>query len=1112
MKRIISTVISLSMVFAMVPGIAGAADAPKDSSSFSDLKDLDAASKAKFDEMLKAGIFDGVQDGLFGLKDKMTRAQFAKVAAQIFQLKTDMTLKTSSFTDVLSDDPSNGYALPYIEAISKAGITDGVGDGLFNPGGQVTKEQLAAFLIKGLKLDAKLKETKGVQDDTVSDWAKSYVALALENKLMSNGPGGKFEGSSPATRDLLVLSAYEARKLSAASKIETVTKVSIEKAEVTGAKTITVTLNGAIADTAKLNATVSRGSTAVPAAVKWSETKHQFAIVTESTMNEGTYTVKLEAVKDGGLTVDKGKADVTVQKETITTIDFISASDTIAQGNKITVSFKAVNQYNEQSDQPASRFDIRTSPDLTVQSSPKDQTFSIKIDDSFDRNDNIIFTISDPDKAVHATKNYRVGDRQSVAKIELGKLILKGTKKKLEAGDSATLEYKAYDQYGFLVTDLPTLRKETITYVTGADALESGTISEDSVRVDKGFGFFEDEDNDDRPDLKINTAHIDSRSKSADQEMTLAVTANASGQTATTKIVVTPLNVPYDISFGKLSATTLAWGDDDAYLPIEVKDKSGNVLSTDDVLQFVNDIRVYSTGTARVDIDSRIATEGVAKGKIRIGGLKVADEDTRKAGTLSIEVVVGNSDQKASFNTTVSEKRHPEQVYVSSEPKPKMLPSMTSFGVSTNNMLVENKMKLKFKDQYGEDFDKDYSGYEVDLSLKRTGGTVTNAVYFSKGSFTGTPTWVLAADEASSKYTSQLTFKGDDTRAEGYSAPSTSIKAIRDTDLTFTPIPGDTNEATYQMTAKLYKVDAKNSTTRSEVSTVTRTVDLLQAKEADKLKYSLKAFANGLVATDELDFNTFASNPSASLAPFTLPIVKAPATDIDVLKGYFAGKIELSATNNSNENVALPNNLIQQISISGGAAVPIAKIKVDSFNFDAYGIMGTKEGTADVAVTFLPSNVTGTRIASLTKIPVKKEYPATASLTAGENGKAKEVWLSLLNNLSLHSGDSAVNGQTQRKKTFGDLKLKDQYGYTEYKNYGVYRSADFYGTKFAISNAKWSDPANPGVLRIDVDTKAGTGVYVYEPGPGGSRIISFTATVFSGNKSQSVDVYPDPEH
>ncbi|WP_051620543.1 S-layer homology domain-containing protein [Paenibacillus sp. UNC451MF] len=1108
MKRILSTVLSLSMAFSMAPGIVGATDAPKDSSAFSDLKDLDAGSKAKFDEMLKAGIFDGVQDGVFGLKDKMTRAQFAKVASLIFQLKTDMALKTSTFTDVLADDPTNGYALPYIDAISKAGITDGYGEGLFNPGGQVTKEQLAAFLIKGLKLDAKLKETKGVQDDTVSDWAKGYVALAIENKLMSNGAGGKFEGTSPATRDLLVLSAYEARKLNTVSKIETVTKVSIEKAEVTGAKTISVTLNGALADTAKLNATVSRGATAVPATVKWNDTKHQFSLVTESAMSEGTYTVKIEAVKDGGLTVDKGKADVTVQKENITKIDFLSASDTIAQGNKVTISFKAINQYNEQSDIPASRFDIKTSPNLTVQSSVNDQTFSIRIDDSFDRNDNISFTISAPENSVHASKNYRVGDRQSVAKIELGKLILKGTKKKLEAGDSAVLEYKAYDQYGFLVTDLTTLREETITYVTGADALESGTITDNKVRVDKGFGFYDDEDNDNKPDLKINTAQIDSRSSSADQEMTLAVTANASGQTATTKIVVTPLNVPYDISFGKLSSNMIAWGDDDAYLPIEVKDKSGNILSTDDVLQFVDDIRIYSTGSARVDVDSRIATEGVFKGKVKIGGLKVADEDTRKAGTLKIEAVVGNSDQKTSFSTTVSEKRHPEQVYVSSEPKPKMLPSMTAFGISTNNMLVENKMKLKFKDQYGEDFDKDYSGYEVDLSLKSTNGTVTNAVYFSKGSFTGTPTWVLAADEASSKYTSVLTFKGDDTRAEGYSAASTTIKSIRDTDLTFTPITGDNNEATYQMTARLYKT----GTNRSEVSSVTRTVDLIKAKEAEKLKYSLKSFANGLVATDELNTNNFAGNPSANLAPFTLPIVKTPENDVDVLKSYFAGKIELSATNSFNDNVAIPNNLIQQISVSGGSAVAVAKIKVDSFNFDAYGILGTKEGSADVAVTFLPSNVSGTRIATLTKIQVKKEYATTASLTAGENGKAKEVWLSLLNKLPLHSGDSAVNGATQRKKTFGDLKLKDQYGYTEYKNYGVYRSADFYGTKFTISNAKWSDPANPGVIRIDIDTQAGTGVYVYEPGPGGSRIISFTATVFSGNKSQSVDVYPDPAH
>jgi hypothetical protein len=184
----------------------------KTSADFADLKDLDAATKAKFDAMISAGVFDGVSEGAFGLKEEMNRAQFAKVASLIYQLDVNQNVKTSTFSDVRADDPANGYALPYIEALKTAGITDGYGEGTYNPAGTVSKEQLATFLVRGLGQDAEAKKTAGVNDTTVSDWAKGYVALALELKLLANGSDGKFGGTVNATRDLLVVGAYEAKE------------------------------------------------------------------------------------------------------------------------------------------------------------------------------------------------------------------------------------------------------------------------------------------------------------------------------------------------------------------------------------------------------------------------------------------------------------------------------------------------------------------------------------------------------------------------------------------------------------------------------------------------------------------------------------------------------------------------------------------------------------------------------------------------------------------------------------------------------------------------------------------------------------------------------------
>jgi filamentous hemagglutinin family protein len=118
------------------------ANRPKTSADFSDLKDLDAATKAKFDALIAAGVFEGSGGNSLGSNDVMNREQFAKVVALIGGLADKNPSKPSSFQDV----PANGDALPYIEAIKKAGLIDGTG--AFNPSGNITTEQFATLLAK----------------------------------------------------------------------------------------------------------------------------------------------------------------------------------------------------------------------------------------------------------------------------------------------------------------------------------------------------------------------------------------------------------------------------------------------------------------------------------------------------------------------------------------------------------------------------------------------------------------------------------------------------------------------------------------------------------------------------------------------------------------------------------------------------------------------------------------------------------------------------------------------------------------------------------------------------------------------------------------------------
>lgn len=92
----------------------------------------------------------GYGNGNFGINDNLTREQMAVILIRL--LKETPSAKTiSSFTDV----DSNGYAHPSIERLYELKVTGGCQASplKFCPTSSLTKEQLAAFVIKVLKVD-----------------------------------------------------------------------------------------------------------------------------------------------------------------------------------------------------------------------------------------------------------------------------------------------------------------------------------------------------------------------------------------------------------------------------------------------------------------------------------------------------------------------------------------------------------------------------------------------------------------------------------------------------------------------------------------------------------------------------------------------------------------------------------------------------------------------------------------------------------------------------------------------------------------------------------------------------------------------------------------------
>lgn len=685
MKKSLSVVLSSAMAFSMFASVAFG----KTSADFNDLKDLDAATKAKFDALISAGIFDGVAEGQFGLTQNMTRAQAAKVLALIYGVKVDETVKTSSFSDVKGDDAANGWAIPYIEAAKKAGLIDGMTDTTFAPGQNVTLGQFATLLVKGLGKKV---------DTTGTPWYADAIKQATDLKLLPAGT----DGSKLATRSDLVLGAYEGK-----AQYGVTGKVSVTGLKATGAKKLEVTFSEPV-DTAKATLTIKKGAaTVTSAAPVWSADKKSAVLNLDVKLDTATYTVEL-----GGLdaaAIGTKSASVAAEKEALKKIEFLTSSEVLPKAAQVRIDFKATNQYGEQSDLSASNFTIQSGQNNVSNISGK-QAFYLN-NDTLAKDTKYPVTIIHGDSGLSVSKVFTVGEAPTVSKIELGDIIYPSGVTRLEAGSKeAYVKFTAYDQYGIPVT------KDVVG--TGVDAYGLNTnrgitrVVSDSSVVTLDANPFTDFDGDGNLDIKLTSG----ASLTQDKEVTLTLFANGTGQSVSKAIKVVVAKNPATLELG--APSTIAVGDTNKYIPLTVKDTEGNVLSTEDVVSAAKagKFTVYAT-SSNVTLktgDASIETEGADRGKIKI-------TSANSKGNVSVYASInGSTNAPVSTSFTVEEARVATSLKNTTVTANKLIASRDASHKTTN------KPKFKVYDQYGGEFSPSTmpAGYSVTATVERVSGDV----------------------------------------------------------------------------------------------------------------------------------------------------------------------------------------------------------------------------------------------------------------------------------------------------------------------------------------------------------------------------------------------------
>lgn len=168
-------------------------------SAVTTLSDIDGSyAKNAIQELVEKGIINGKGDGKFDPTGKIERQDFAIILAKALNLDTQSVPPTATFSDV----PEPHYAFAYIEAAVKAGLINGVGDGKFGTGANLSRQDMAVLFVRALGVDATGKgaELKFSDASKIADYAKDAVAAAVELGLISGNTNGTFNPSGNAER------------------------------------------------------------------------------------------------------------------------------------------------------------------------------------------------------------------------------------------------------------------------------------------------------------------------------------------------------------------------------------------------------------------------------------------------------------------------------------------------------------------------------------------------------------------------------------------------------------------------------------------------------------------------------------------------------------------------------------------------------------------------------------------------------------------------------------------------------------------------------------------------------------------------------------------------
>ena len=160
----------------------------------------DAPDDWAFDEVMKCGELGYIYgDLLGGYQNNISRIDFCEVLFNVLKDRDAALVikhlgKESPFTDA---------DVEFATALNSLGIIMGVGEGLFNPDGDITRQEAAVMLRRAavaFGADEGGEAAEFSDKDTADDWALEGIDYVVEMEIMRGVGGGLFDPLGNYTR------------------------------------------------------------------------------------------------------------------------------------------------------------------------------------------------------------------------------------------------------------------------------------------------------------------------------------------------------------------------------------------------------------------------------------------------------------------------------------------------------------------------------------------------------------------------------------------------------------------------------------------------------------------------------------------------------------------------------------------------------------------------------------------------------------------------------------------------------------------------------------------------------------------------------------------------